>query len=212
MTQDRTNPYEIILDEDALRVSRVYAEALLNLAEKRGQAESLLQELEELVGTEAASDPRFEEFLQSPDFGRREREAVLKRAFEGRASDLLLDFLLVLNHHDRLPLLRAATRSYRQLFDRRTGRIPVQVASATPLADDQVEQIRQKLRGAFQREPVLQLRVDPDLLGGVVVRVRDWIYDGSLRTSLLNLHDQLIENSKHELQNGRDRFYSPVGN
>jgi F-type H+-transporting ATPase subunit delta len=212
MTQDHANPYELILDEDALRVSRVYAEALLNLAERRGQAESVLQELEELVGTEAASDPRFEEFLHSPDFGRKEREAILRRAFEGRASDLLLDFLLVLNHHDRLPLLRAATRSYRLLFDRRYGRIPVQVASAAPLADDQVEQLRQKLRGAFQREPVLQLRVDPALLGGLVVRVRDWIYDGSLRSSLLNLHDQLIENSKHELQNRRDRFYSPGGN
>jgi F-type H+-transporting ATPase subunit delta len=212
MTQDRANPYEIILDEDAVRVSRIYAEALLNLAEQRGQAETVIQELEALVGTEAANDPRFQEFLASPDFGRKEREAVLKRAFEGRSTDLLLDFLLVLNHHNRLPILRAATRSYRQLYDRRAGRIPVQVASAAPLPDDQVEQLRQKLRGAFQREPVIQLRVDPELLGGVVVRVRDWIYDGSLRTSLLNLHDQLIENSKHELQNRRDRFYSAVGN
>jgi F-type H+-transporting ATPase subunit delta len=210
MTQDHANPYELILDEDALRVSRVYAEALLNLAEQRGQAESALQELEELVGTEAASAPAFEEFLRSPELGRRERQAILKRAFEGRASDLLLDFLLVLNQHDRLPLLRAATRSYRLLFDRRHGRIPVQVASAAPLGDDQVEQLRQKLRGAFHCEPVLQLQVDPALLGGLVVRVRDWVYDGSLRTSLVNIHDQLIENSKHELQNGRDRFYSPV--
>jgi F-type H+-transporting ATPase subunit delta len=79
-----------------------------------------------------------------------------------------------------------------------------------PLADDQVEKLRQQLHRAFQREPVLQLRVDPDLLGGVVVRVRDWVYDGSLRTSLLNMHDQLIESSKHELQNRRDRFYSAV--
>ena len=47
----------------------------------------------------------------------------------------------------------------RQLFDRRYGRIPVQVASAAPLADDQVEQLRQKLRGAFQREPIMQFRV-----------------------------------------------------
>jgi F-type H+-transporting ATPase subunit delta len=115
MPEDRANVYELILDEDALRVSRVYAEALLNLAEQRGQAQQVIEDLEALVGAEAANDPRFQEFLQSPDFGRKEREAILKKAFEGRASDLLLDFFLVLNHHDRLALLRAATRSYRQM-------------------------------------------------------------------------------------------------
>ena len=61
-------------------------------------------------------------------------------------------------------------------------------------------------------EPVLDVQVDPELLGGLVVRVADWQFDGSVRSRLQNLRNQLIENSSHEIQSGRDRFRSDEGN
>ena len=60
----------------------------------------------------------------------------------------------------------------------------------------------------LRREPVLELTVDPTLLGGLVVRVGDNLFDGSVRTRIDTLRKQLIERSSHEIQSGRDRFSS----
>ena len=68
-----------------------------------------------------------------------------------------------------------------------------------------------QLRDLWQREPILESAVDPDLLGGLVVQVGDWLYDASVRTQLETLRNQLITRSSHEIQSGRDRFSSPVG-
>ena len=154
--------HETVLDDATRRVARVYAEALLNAAAKRGQEQALLQELQALVGEVFARDPDCEAFLASAAIDRNRKAAVLRGAFEGRADELLVNFLLVLNEHDRLGALRAVAAVYRELYDERTGRMNVRVASAAPLSDEQQERLRQKLREQFQREPVLHTRLDPD--------------------------------------------------
>jgi F-type H+-transporting ATPase subunit delta len=82
----------------------------------------------------------------------------------------------------------------------------VQVQSAVALAQDQQERLRAELQAAFHKEPVLETQVDPNLLGGMVVRVGDWLYDLSVRTQLENIRDQIIARSSHEIQSGRNRF------
>ena len=57
-------------------------------------------------------------------------------------------------------------------------------------------------------EPILDLTLDPELLGGLIVRVGDWQYDGSVSGRLKTLRDHLIARSSHEIQSGRDRFSS----
>jgi F-type H+-transporting ATPase subunit delta len=78
-----------------------------------------------------------------------------------------------------------------------------------PLEHDHQEQLLGELRQAFQREPILELRVESDLLGGLVVQVGDWLYDASVRSRIARIRNQLIERSSYEIQSGRDRFSSP---
>jgi len=198
--------HETVLDDATRQIAHIYAEALLNAADKRGQAGDILGELKVLVGEVLARDPRVETFLGSPAVARERKGEVLRQAFAGRASDLLLQFLMVLNEHDRLSILRAVAVTYRELHDERSGRMKVQVRSAVPLAEDQQERLRQEFRATFQREPVLELSVDPDLLGGLVVRVEDWVCDASVRTRLETIRNQLIERSSYDIQNRRDHF------
>ncbi len=200
------NRHATVLDDDTRHVARIYAEALYGAAEKQGQAAEVLDELEALVAEVFNRVPRLEEFLASAAVGRERKAEVLRQTFQGRASDVLTRFLFVLNNHDRLGILRAVALTYREMHDRKTGRVQVRVESAVPLPDDQQERLRQELRAALRREPVLQTRVDPDLLGGLVVRVDDWVYDASVRSRLDNLRKQLIERSSHEIQSGRNRF------
>lgn len=199
-------------DVGSQRVARLYAEALLNAAQKRQQADEVLAELEALVGDVLKADPQLAEFFASRAIGRDRKVQLIQSVFGGRVSDVFLDFLLVLNQHDRLDLLRPILEAAREICDERAGRMRVLVETAVPLPDDQRDRLRQELSHSFRREPLLETRVDPDLLGGLVVRVGDWLYDASVRTQLDNLRNQLIQSSSHEIQSRRDRFSSANGN
>jgi F-type H+-transporting ATPase subunit delta len=202
--------HQTVLDDTERRVARVYAEALYNAAAQQNQEGEILEELNALEVALFQGDPRMQAYVTSTALGRDRRKAFLK-AFEGRASDLLVNFLYVLNQHDRLDVLRGAIIAYQDLYDQRKGRMRVLVRSAVPLEESQAERLRQELRAAFHREPVLHPQVDPELLGGLVVQVDDWLYDASIRTRLRQLRNQISEKSSHEIQSGRDRFSSADG-
>jgi F-type H+-transporting ATPase subunit delta len=195
-----------VLDDTARHVARVYAEALLKAAEKRGQAEAVLDELHGLTGDVFARDPQFELFLSSAAVARDRKDEVLLRTLEGRVSDTLLGGLRVLNQHGRLDLLRAVAGLYGELYDRRHDRTRVDVRSAVPLTDDQLGRLRGELADVLGKEPLVHSRVDPELLGGLVVQVEDWVYDASVRGRLRDIRKHLIERSSHAIQGGRDRF------
>jgi F-type H+-transporting ATPase subunit delta len=197
-----------IADVGSRRVARTYAEALLNAAARRNQEREVLEELDSLVRDVFGAMPPLEAFLASRAVSRERKPRVIRSALQGRASEVFLNFLLVLNQHERLDLLRPILAACRDLYDQRHGRMRVLVRSAVPLGDDQRRRLEQELRAAFGREPILQARVEPDLLGGLVVQVGDWRYDGSVRTRLVDIRNQLIARSSHEVQSRRDRFRS----
>ncbi len=195
-----------VLDDESRHVGRVYAEALYRAAEKTNQAGDVLGELESLVNGVFKQDPGLALFLASAAVGQDRKTAVIDKAFKGRATEVFTNFLLVLNHHGRLDSLRAIAQTYRTLHDRKTGHVVVHVRSAVPLNDAERERIRGDVRAVGRQEPVLQETVDPSLLGGLIIRVQDWVYDASVRTRLQNIRNHLIERSSYGIQSGRDRF------
>ncbi len=200
--------HETVLDTGTQRVARVYAEALYRAAQQHGQVDELLEQLEALVGGAFGKDSQLEAFLTSGAVGRARKADVIEKGFRGRADDLLVNFLLVLNDHERLGILRSLVSVYRELRDERSGHVRVRVESAVPLADDQRRRLGDRLKSILNKEPVLETKVNPDLLGGVVVQVGDLVMDHSVRTQLDDLRNQILERSSHEIQSGRDRFRS----
>jgi F-type H+-transporting ATPase subunit delta len=195
-----------VADVTAQRVARVYAEALLHAAVRQNAADEVLEDLQALVQDVFQREPLLEQFLGSFAIHHKQKAATLKSAFEGRTSELFYNFLMVLNSHDRLELLRPILAAYRELNDQRARRVRVQVRAAVPLPDDQRARLIQELRETLRLEPILEERVTPELLGGLTVRVGDWLYDGSVKTELETLRNQLIARSSHEIQSGRNRF------
>jgi F-type H+-transporting ATPase subunit delta len=198
----------VTADVSAQRIARVYAEALYKAAEEKGAAKELLDELNALVNDVFRASAALEAYLGSGAVGRDRKRDLIKKTFDGRASETLTNFLLVLNNHDRLDLLRPILQAYKDLYEDRTGHMVAEVRSAKPLSEQQAERLRQELRETFHREPILAARVDEDLLGGLMIRVGDWVYDATVRTQLDSLRNQLIERSSHAIQSGRDRFSS----
>jgi F-type H+-transporting ATPase subunit delta len=197
-----------VLDDESQHVGHVYAEALYRAAEKTNQAAEVLGELESVVNEVFRKDPGLALFLASAAVGQDRKTAVIDKAFRGRATEVFTNFLQVLNHHGRLDALPAIAHAYRTLYNRKTGHVIVHVRSAISLTDAERERIRTDVRAATagQREPVLQETVDPSILGGLIIRVQDWVYDASLRTRLLDIRNHVIERSSHGIQSGRDRF------
>ena len=212
MNDDKDADFEPIADVSAQRVARVYAEALLNAADKQGQSDDVVEGLDSLIRDLFQAELQLEAFLTSSAVGRERKARLIDKVFENKASVLFVDFLKVLNQHERLNLLRPILAAAKELRDARAKRIRVQVRSAVPLANDQENRLRQQLREALKLDPVLQTAVDPELLGGVVVRVGDWLYDASVRARLESIRNQLIARSSHEIQSGRDRFSIANGN
>jgi F-type H+-transporting ATPase subunit delta len=144
--------------------------------------------------------------MGSSAFKHEAKRQSIRAAFEHREDPTFVDFLQVLNRNDRLDLLRQIRLAYRDLHDVLNKRVRVKVRTAVALADDLRTVIRDRLRNYFSLEPILDERVEPDLLGGMVVQVGDRVLDTSVRTKLQGIRNQLLASGNYEIQSGRDRF------
>jgi F-type H+-transporting ATPase subunit delta len=88
----------------------------------------------------------------------------------------------------------------------------VLLTTAAPLSPAMVARIVDNLRNKLGGEPVVEQVVDPELIGGAVLRVGDTVYDGSIANQLKNLRQQVMDRSAHEIQSRRDRFRNSAGN
>lgn len=191
---------------DERKVARVYAEALLRLANERNQPQETLDALEEMVLIIGKQHPEFGEFFRDTTVGRERKAQAIRDALAPSGNELLTNFLLVINAHDRQNLLRAVALEYRILLDRQLNRVPVVARSAVELTDEQKQRLYKLLHDDLGQEPVIIYFVDPELLGGLMVRVGDFLYDGTVRTRLRTLQNQLVARSSHEILVDRDRF------
>jgi F-type H+-transporting ATPase subunit delta len=195
----------------AQQVATVYAKALLGAAEKAGQADAAVEELN-AVAAALEQFPKLEDVLASALIDHEEKCQVLDRVFGKKVSPLVLDSLKVLSRHGRLDILRAVAQQTSALFDELRGRVRVELQTATPLENGQSQSLTAALRTLLGGEPLVEPTVDPNLIGGVVLRVGDTVYDGSLARQLNQVREQMITRSIHEIQSGRDRFRHSGGN
>ena len=199
-------------DVGVQHVATVYAEAILGAAETAGQTEALLAEMDSLVADVLDRYPALEHLLGSGLVSHEEKVGILDRVFGAAASPLLLNSLKVISRHGRLDCLRAVQGRLHELYDRMRGRVPVLLSTAAPVDDALAARVTESLRQLLGAQPVLRRAVDPDLIGGAVVRVGDTVYDGSVATQLENVRKHMIDRSVHEIQSRRDRFRYPAGN
>ena len=201
-------PKEQFADVSGQRLAGIYAEALLNAAEANQDVARVLEEFDSLVDDVFVSNPQLGALLAGAAVGRKVRRAAIEKAFHGRASVTFYRFLQVLNDHERLDLIRPIRRAVRDLHDERSRRLRVHLYSAVPLDENAKERVRTRVQEVFKLEPILETHVDPALLGGLKVRIGDKVLDGTIRTRIDNLRNQLIARSSHEIQSRRDRFSS----
>lgn len=168
-----------------------FAQALLDLAYEQQQGEAIADELGDLAKI-VEQDKLLKLFLLDPAISQRQRWDVLKRSLEGRINPLMLNFLGVLNAKGRFALLPQIVVAYGELLDRRLNRVRVEVTAVSELDAGELQEVRTRVSAALGKEAIIEQKIDPSIIGGLVVRVEDRLMDASVKAQLDLMRKQLL--------------------
>lgn len=170
-------------------LAQVYARSLFEVAREQGKLDELREQLGQFADAlQENGDLRI--FFFSPYFSTPEKQAALARLLEG-ADAQFLNFLALLIENHRMPVIFRARRAYEQLWEQENRLLAVEITSAIELDDATTGSVTESIGKSTGRRVTLSTRVDPDILGGIVVRVGNSILDASIRSRLEQLRKQV---------------------
>jgi F-type H+-transporting ATPase subunit delta len=198
-------------DPGTRRVAKMYAEAFIGAAQASG-VDSAMEEFQSFLDDVLSRQPEFAAVLCSSHGNRDDNLRLIDRIVAPFGTEIFTNFLRVLARKNRLNLLPLILQEAQLRFELQQGKHRVQVTTAVGLSPQQQETIRQSLQSKLPFEPIIEAQTDPTLIGGMVIRVKDTVYDSSVRSRMKQLRERLRQRSLHEIQSGRDRFSYPAGN
>lgn len=173
-------------------VARRYALALYQEATDKGVADRVDADIDGLRETLEGSK-ELSTMFRSPVVSRQKKESIIRSLFEGKVDGMTLSFMRMLVQKQREELLPAVVEAYNGLRDERLGVIDAFVRSAKPLGEGEAATLQSSLEKRSGKTVRMNVEVDPSLVGGLVVRLGDQVYDRSVRHQLKTLRDQLNE-------------------
>jgi F-type H+-transporting ATPase subunit delta len=173
-------------------VARSYAATLFALAERHEGFEAYGAGIE-MVARLLAEDRKFRLFLETPRIADADRKAVIRRVFGDVLPRELMNFVLITIDKRRQRLLQDIAGEFQTMVDEHEGRTHVEVTVARAVDDATQEMLATRLSGLLSKRAIPHMRVRPEILGGVVVRTGDTIYDGSVRRRLEGMRRQLMK-------------------
>ena len=183
-------------------LATIYARSLYELAEESGGRDMVLEladELEQIIHI-LASEQTLDALFSSPVIDTDRRTSTIRTIFEGRITDLLLRFMLVLNANGRLGHLELIQVAYDQLVQEAFGRIEVDVITASPIDEAALARIGERIKSAMGKGPVLHPSTNPAIIGGVQLRIGDELLDGSVATKLRRMGTNLREKGSRTIR------------
>ena len=172
-------------------VARRYARALLALGLEEGRHEKFGDELEG-VGKALVENRDVSAVMSNPSFSQKNRQAAIDALAGGlQLSPVVVSFLRLLVDRQRIQDLPAILRAYRALVDDQVGRVRATVTSAVALGPEELARLRESLTQLTGRSVVLEAKIDPSIVGGLVTQVGRTLYDGSIKTQLERMREEL---------------------
>ena len=183
-------PTDTVMQPRLAALAKTYAQALLDNVPDNERAEELAGELDEIVrlldGIEG-----FDALLTRAMLTRTQRDELVQRVFAGRVSEPVEAFVTVLGRRNRLEVIRPAAMKFRELLNIRKGLLEVHATTSAPLDEKRRAEIAEMISGQLGSEIILIAHVDEDMLGGIVIRVGDRVFNASLAASIEKLSNRL---------------------
>jgi F-type H+-transporting ATPase subunit delta len=176
--------------DDRQAIAKEYAKALFELASQQGQAPAAGEELAAIASL-AESNREFGIFLATPAISREQRMQSLARIFSGRVSDLLYNFLMVMARRSRLGLLKDVAGCYQSLEDAAENRVRGTLTTAAAMEVSEQIRVHEQISRAMQKTVSLTDRVDPDIIGGMILTVGGVMMDGSVKRRLEKVAERM---------------------
>ena len=170
-------------------VAQVYARSLFEVAQEHDRLDEIREQLDQFAG--AVNEHRqMATFFFSPYFSSEEKKSALKRAVDG-ADPIFMNFLEALIERHRMPAIFRIRTDFEVLYDKTNKLLPVTVTSAIELDSETIESLGKRIGEQTGNTIELSSRVDPEIIGGIVLRVGNVIMDASIRTRLEQLRKQV---------------------
>ncbi len=173
-------------------VARAYADALFELAQADTALERYVEQLSRIADL-VESEKDFRLFLETPRIEPSAKKDAIREVFEGRIPDRLLRFLFVVIDKRRSRILPEIADEFAGMVNEHFGRLKVDITTASEPDKALKEELKQRLGRLLDREILPRYRVNPRIIGGVIVRVGDRIMDGSIRHRLQMLRRSLLK-------------------
>jgi len=199
-------------DPQVQQVATVYARGFLQAAQRElGNEAAVCEAVEELeaLSTQVFADqPGIVARLSSSRASQADKVALLKTVLGGRVAGVVVKFLGVLCQHGRFELLGPVVAQTRVLANQAANIVPVVITSAVELPADVEARVTQNLAAALGGKIELTKKIDPELLGGLQVRVGDTVFDGSVQGKLERVRRTAFERAAERIRAEFDRFVS----
>lgn len=171
-------------------VAKRYARALFEVAENRQIIDVVGQELAEIRNT-VESSVELQQFLTHPQVSAEEKKSVLEKLFGEKFKQETMHFLSLLVDRRRESVLQDVTEEYIRLANEARGVADATVTSAKPLSDQEKQRLAEKFGQLLNKTLRLENTVDPAIIGGLVIRIGDRLYDGSVAGKLAQFQQSL---------------------
>ncbi|MEM1434078.1 MAG: F0F1 ATP synthase subunit delta [Pseudomonadota bacterium] len=174
---------------ESATLARPYANAAFDIAKSDGELPRWSSMLSLLAG--AVAEPAVQELLETPSLDDEAKARRLADLFKDQLNDRAKRFLNVLATNKRLPLLAEIAGQFEERRAEEEQTLDVEVVSAYPLTDEQVDQLTQGLKRRFGKAVEMTSRIDTSLMGGAIIRAGDTVIDGSIVGKLNKLKEAL---------------------
>jgi F-type H+-transporting ATPase subunit delta len=179
--------HETVLDTGAEQLGKTYARALVGAARNAGVVDQVIEQLGRLVDEYLHGSRQLQAAFASPRIDESEKVRVIDRLFADEFEPILVKFLKIMAGRSRLGYVHAVRDAADDIHDEMIGRVVASVQTAVALDDALRAEISDQLGSVTGRKVRLRESVDPDLIGGMVIRVGDKVFDSSVSNRLNKL-------------------------
>lgn len=173
-------------------IANRYAEALFQLSEEENITQKIYDELSEVVDV-VKNNKDLENVLKSPLVSKGEKIDLIEKLFSNKINKHLKNFLKILVEKGRITSLKPIKLTFKQLLNDKNNIIEGTAITAIPMTKNKIKELEEKLSKKYNKNVTLENQVDENILGGVLIRLGNTQIDGSVKTRLNNIKDQLSQ-------------------